>query len=127
MDILLIFVAIIWGIICLLLFLFSKKYQLVNGVCVDAKKCDNITEKEGFIFFKYEKNTRRGKSTYYGKASSVGHLRTGKECKILVTKDYDERVIVFADVLKLIIAMILFSILIFVLYISGIDIFKYLK
>lgn len=127
MKILFIFMVAIWIIAALLIILFSKKYRIVNAVCVNGDNCEKLNKAPGFIYFEYNNDYGRGMDRYYGQATTTGIIKEGKVCKILITKDYNERVIVLADVTKLVIVLVLFSVLVLLLYVSGIDIFEYVR
>lgn len=127
MKILFIFTITIWIIVALLIMLFSKKYHIVNAICVKGDSCENLNKTPGFIYFEYKNDFGRGMNTYYGQATTTGIIKEGKQCKILITKDYNERVIVYADVIKLIIVLVLLSVLLLLLYVSGIDVFEYVR
>ena len=127
MKILLIFTIAVWCIVALLIILFSKKYQIVNAVCVNGDNCEKLNKTPGFIYFEYNNDFGRGINRYYGQATTTGIIKEGKACKILITKDYNERVIVLADVIKLIIVLVFLSALVLLLYVSGIDIFEYVR
>lgn len=127
MKILFIFMIAVWVIVALLGILFSKKYRIVKAVCVNGDTCEKLNKAPGFIYFEYSNDFGRGVNRYYGQATTTGIIKEGKQCKILITKDYNERVIVLADVIKMIIALTFLSMLILLLYFSGIDIFEYLR
>ena len=122
MNILLIFTFIIWCNVAFLIFLFYKKYHIVDAIYVNYDSCcEQINIVHGFICFEYKNDFGYGAKTYYGQAKSIREIKEGKRCKILITKDYDERVIVYADVIKLV------SILLVILYVLKIDVFMYAK
>ena len=127
MKILFIFTITIWIIVTLLLIFFSKKYRIVNAICVNCDSCKKLNNPPGFIYFEYKNDFGRGMNTYYGQATTTGVIKEGKQCKILITKDYNERVIVYAVVIKLVTVLLILSILLLLLYVSGIDIFMYVK
>lgn len=127
MKILFIFTIVVWVIVALLIILFSKNYRIVNAVCVNGDNCEKLNKAPGFIYFEYNNDFGRGMNKYYGQATTTGFIKEGKEYKILITKDYNERVIVLADVIKLVIVLVFLSVLILLLYFSGIDSFEYVR
>ena len=127
MKIVFILTIVIWIIVALLIIVFSKKYCIVNAICVNGDSCEKINKTLGCICFEYKNDFGRGMNTYYGQAITTGVIKEGKQCKILITKDYNERVIVYADVIKLVTVLIILSILLLLLYVSGIDVFIYVK
>lgn len=122
MKILFIFTIIIWSIVALLIILFSKKYRIVDAICVNGDNCEKINKTPGFIYFEYKNDFGCGMNTYYGQATTTGVIKEGKQCKILITKDYNERVIVYADAVKLVIVLLILSTLLLLLYVLKIDV-----
>ena len=113
--------------VVLLIIFFAKKYCVVNAICVNSDSCENLNKMSGFIYFEYKNDFGCGMNTYYGRAITTGVIKEGKQCKILIKKIYNERVIVYADMIKLVIALFLLSMLLLLLYISGIDVFEHVR
>lgn len=128
MNILLIFTFIIWCNVAFLIFVFCKKYHIVDAICVNYDSCcEQINIVHGFICFEYKNDFGYGAKTYYGQARAVREIKEGKRCKISITKDYNGRVIVCADVIKLVSMLLILSILLVLLYVLKIDVFMYAK
>ena len=90
----------------------------MKAKCVNGNNCKNLKVKEGFYYFTYKYDFGMGRLIYYGRATSVSRMKEGRNYNILITKDYNERVIIYADVQKLLIGMIMLSLLLLFLYIS---------
>ena len=117
-------VIIIWIAVILLSILFFQKYSLVEACCINESQSKITNKKEGLVYFEYDKDFGHGLCKNYGSASTVSRVREGKKYKILVVKEFDEHVIVIADVLKLFICLIFVSVLIMLLPLTGISYFS---
>ena len=115
MRLLLVFFLVLIIVVGLLLALLSAKYAVVDAKCVSEEICSNVTKSDGFNYFVYEYNYGQSEHKYYCKLSSITRIKIGNAYKILIVKQsYDERAILYRDILKLIFGVVVLSLLIFV-------------
>ena len=109
-------VLVFWIMAIALIIIFLKKYNVVYARCIDAENCLGLTKENGYQFFEYEKDDYKGEKIF-GKAITVGKVKVGNTYKILATREYNERVILFSDVVRLLVVLSVFSVLMLFLYI----------
>lgn len=124
MKLLIYLVIAMWVIVGVLFVLFATKYRIVKAICITDPE-EKSTEKanEVLSYFSYVYDFGRGWSEHLGMLSSTTRTKVGKSYQILITKDFNERVILLFDLLKFVIGLLAVSILLFALYYSGISLF----